>query len=589
MPVYSYQAPDGRIVDLEGDSPATEQELEQVFSSLPPISQNQESVNNFIESQQRGPISKAGSAIGGAVNAFIVDPIKAVGTVTEGTGRILGADSPQTLEEALLTAAVPFSNQGVRNLAQTGIEGVGRGAFDLGNAINQLTDRTVQRFVENPLEASLRALTPGISTALNLLPRTPSQPEIDQFKRDQINSQMVEAVKSQPLVPEVIGNADLPTAEAIPLAASAVPVGPSAIRKGASLLESGIAKGISKVKSGAETIASRGIFKQPLNAAATEALGITPVEGSQNLIPVVKRSVLDANAGKIPTNISGQELLDRAADFKIDQYVNGLKVAEQEGLAHSTQSLTKAMEERILRDHPTYGSQQVQDVIDSVISENQKLFSKDYISPTDGQKAAVQINRDLNKTNPGRIPKTDAQINAETALSQELSMQGSEMYQASTGTMGTPNQDWGALKQARDGYFGELKSAQLSDAGKSPGGSGVPTTKLGAAAKVARKVGGRVLVPTNAENVSNSLIRTLNEAQARPLLEGPLDPIQQESLISRYRKPPPALPASASQSLDAQIEKLIKSYPKDIKSNPDLARKIAESELGLGRPARSSP
>lgn len=586
MPVYSYQAPDGRIVDLEGDSPATEQELEQVFSSLPPISQNQESVNNFIESQQRGPISKAGSAIGGAVNAFVVDPIKAVGTVTEGTGRILGSDSPQSLEEALLTAAVPFSNQGVRNLAQTVAEGAGRGAFDLGNAINQLVGRKTQQLAENPLEASLQALTPGgVSAALSLLPRTPSQSEIDQFKRDQLNSQMVEAVKSQPLVPEVIGNADLPTAEALPLAASAVPVGPSAIRKGASLLERGLTKGISKVKSGAETIAARGIFKQPLTAAATEALGITPVEGSQNLIPVVKRSVLDANGGKIPTNISGQELLDKAADFKIDQYINGLKVAEQEGLAHSTQSLRKAMEERILRDHPTYGPEQVQDVIDAVISENQGLFSKEYISPTDGQKATVQINRDLNKTNPGRIPKTDAQINAETALSQELSRQGSEMYQASTGTMGTPNQDWGALKQARDGFFGELKSAQLSDAGKTPG-AGIPTSKVGAAAKVAKKVGGRALLPTNAENVSNSLIRTLNEAEARPLLEGPLDPIQQENLMQQYKIKPPALPTA---TLDAQIEALIKSYPKDIKSNPDLARKIAESELGLGRPARSAP
>lgn len=38
MAIYSYEAPDGRIIDLEGDSPATEQELEQVFSSLPPPS-----------------------------------------------------------------------------------------------------------------------------------------------------------------------------------------------------------------------------------------------------------------------------------------------------------------------------------------------------------------------------------------------------------------------------------------------------------------------------------------------------------------------------------------------------------------------
>lgn len=36
MPDYKYKAPNGRVFTLRGDSPATEQELEQVYASLPP-------------------------------------------------------------------------------------------------------------------------------------------------------------------------------------------------------------------------------------------------------------------------------------------------------------------------------------------------------------------------------------------------------------------------------------------------------------------------------------------------------------------------------------------------------------------------
>jgi hypothetical protein len=37
MPVYVVTAPDGRKVKLKGDTPPTEQDLDEVFASLPPI------------------------------------------------------------------------------------------------------------------------------------------------------------------------------------------------------------------------------------------------------------------------------------------------------------------------------------------------------------------------------------------------------------------------------------------------------------------------------------------------------------------------------------------------------------------------
>lgn len=567
MPVYSYQSPDGRVVKLEGDSPATEQELESIFSTLAPVSAPapvatpsiEDQINQrFIRSEQASPISQAIDRAKG-LGEMVIAPFRAIGGAVSELAGAAGEQSaqPMDLSTRLKYALIPASNPLLQNLAQTGLETAGRTAFDLGNSINELVSSGANQVVNNPLETALSLAFPAAGGALSLRSRTPTQAEVDANLQSELRGRGVAAVKSEPLVPEVLGEANIPLANELELALQALPVAPKAIRGAAGVIESGA----TKLKSGVDTVRSRGIFKQPLTAATTEALGITPIEGAADLIPVVKKSVLDANGGKIPTGVSGQELLDRAADFKINQYVDGLKLAEQQGLRHSIQSLVQAMEQRILRDHPTYGPAQVDEVLNAVRKENQALFSSEFISPVEGQRAAVAINRDLNKTNPGRVPKTDAQVNAETALSQELSRQGSEMYQASTGTYGTPNQDWGALKQARDGFFGELKSAQLTDAGKNPGGSGIPTSKVGAVANVVRRVGGRALVPTRAENVSNSLIRTLNESPSRPPVS-PIDPIQQQGILDRYtpRASPPPLPAgpevAAPLSLDDQLNAL---------------------------------
>lgn len=561
MPLFDLEDPQtGDIITVEHPQEPTQEEALLTFSnsaaptpeavSTTPVSQEQQSVEDFIKSQQAGPLSKLATSGAGLLDALIAQPVMAA---TRLPGDIIqGFQTPNP------NVPVPVLG-GQLNNAQTLAESGARVAFDLGNAINKAGSGMVREFSQNPLETSLKALmgSSPLGQLYNLRSRTPDQREINNFLADQVAAKQVEAVKSQPLLPEVLGKADLEGAQDISSAAALIPaVGPTL--RGAKTLGN-VAK--SKIGSAIETVNTRGIFKQPLTAATTEALGITPIEGSQNIIPVVKRSVLDANGGKIPTSVSGKELLDKAADFEINQYINGLKLSEQQGLRHSTQSLIQAMEQRILRDHPTYGPSQVEDVLNAVRKENQALFASDYISPVEGQKYAVQINRDLNKTNPNRVPKTDAQVNAETALSQELSRQGGEMYQASTGTYGTPNQNWGALKQARDGFFGELKSAQLSDAGKNPGGSTIPTSKAGIASNLLRRVGGRSLVPTRAENVSNSLTRTLNESQPSPPVD-PIDPIQQQNIIRQYTPAqapvalPAAVPVQAPLSLNDQLKAL---------------------------------
>lgn len=326
-------------------------------------------------------------------------------------------------------------------------------------------------------------------------------------------------------------------------------------------------------------IAERGVFKQPLAAATTEAIGVTPAEGSQALVPVIKSSILEANNGTIPKNVAPQQVIQNAMDYKINQYKEGLKLAEDQGLAHSSQSLVKAMESNLVRDYPLADQAQITSIIESTKSKYPKLFSQDYISPVEGQKGAVQINRVVNDKNPNRVPQTNEQLTAQTALSQELSRQGSEMYQASTRTTATPNQDWGVLSQTQEGLLGQLKIAQSADAGKNPGGSGLSLTKGGVVGKALKKIGGRALVPTNAENVGNSFQRMLNEGEGRPV-GAPIDPAFQQGIINQYTPRAAAAPTAAAPvapTFEQRIQAIVQKLPREMRGSNE--RSLAEAIL----------
>src|SRR3990167_7279834 len=55
MPRYTVQSPDGRKVTLEGNSPPTEQDLDQVFSSLPQKESIQQNASLGIEEGKLTP------------------------------------------------------------------------------------------------------------------------------------------------------------------------------------------------------------------------------------------------------------------------------------------------------------------------------------------------------------------------------------------------------------------------------------------------------------------------------------------------------------------------------------------------------
>lgn len=535
------------------------------FSANPSFNSNEGSLNQFITQQRAGPVDKLGNQLKSLLENFVYTPGRAIAGTAEGLQRV--AQEGFNEKQDPLTAALggPFQNPVVQNIGQNVLEAGARGAFDLGNSIDELLKHPDQ------LVKLLTQFNPLVQ-ASSFLPHTPNAEEINQFIADQAKAKQVQAVKSQPLLPEVIGKTDIPLANNLQVVGEQVlPLAIPAIR--------GAPGTFSKVKNSiASAVENRGILKQPLSAATTEAFGITPVEGAQDIVPVVKSSVIEANGGKLPSGPITHQTLKDAADFKIKQYVDGLKVADEQGLRHSVASLEDAMRTHLEQIYPTYSEEQINSIIETTKQGHGKLFAKDYILPTEGQQAAREINLEVNNKNPNRQVKTNEQLNAETALSQELSRQGKEVYQAATGTLGTPNQDWGLLTQAQEGLTGELKSAQRSDAGKNvAGGQKIPTTLGGLTAKGAKKIGGRVLIPTNSENVLNSLNRTLTEGKARPH-PGAIDPDYQQAIIDQYTpKTAPNISVSElpTPTLEQQIQAVMKRLPSQFRTR-DMAEKLIQ-------------
>ena len=59
MPIFEIESPDGQVVEIEGDSPPSEQELENIFSSISPISTQGQPVQEPQIPEQLNPLQKA--------------------------------------------------------------------------------------------------------------------------------------------------------------------------------------------------------------------------------------------------------------------------------------------------------------------------------------------------------------------------------------------------------------------------------------------------------------------------------------------------------------------------------------------------
>lgn len=162
MPIYDVQAPDGRSFELEGDSPPTEQELEQVFASLPKAGlkqstqeslANQEAAKQAIIQREQRPATQKVMQAAGAIPGAIMD----IG------GKLLsGIPQIPTVLSQPQTILPTFAESGRR----TGMDIV-----QLGNMLLPKTQKDIQALSIGPVAQLINAIS-------NLAPRTPTEAEI---------------------------------------------------------------------------------------------------------------------------------------------------------------------------------------------------------------------------------------------------------------------------------------------------------------------------------------------------------------------------------------------------------------------------
>lgn len=171
MPVYRFQAPDGRQFGLEGDSPPNEQELEAAFAALPPLARapmatsgrtpEQEALaQQFISQAQRPTLEKlveGGLGLGKALVSPLISMAKGVGQIPT------VINDPSTL--------IP-----------TGGEVGRRVGMDITNLVRNFPQVAPYTTALGPLLGPPMDIVRGVG---NLASRTPSEQEVEAFVQGQ--------------------------------------------------------------------------------------------------------------------------------------------------------------------------------------------------------------------------------------------------------------------------------------------------------------------------------------------------------------------------------------------------------------------
>jgi len=529
MALFDIENPNtGAVITVEHDQAPTQDEAAAIIAqtSAPaaaiPVQPTAEQAfaKKYTAEQQQPLLSKVGNiaSIGPNLIASLVEQaVKGA----QGAGELLGAGTVNRREAT-------------RNAYQTGLEALARPTYDVLNAVRQ----AIRYGADNPTSVgtAMRAVTNPLGSIAPLIQslqaRTPSSDEVSQVFKRELENKAFDEVRETPIAPEIFGKANIPLAEALPL----VPVVPGAAGV-AVKIGTKAAKGVGAT---AAKVASRGLFKAPLEDVVTKTLGITAQEGSGELVPVLKSRILEAT-GKAPTNAAQAiAAAGKTEDFLINKTVDALKVADQQGLQMSKQAMLQNAEDAIRKAQPTIPQAEV----DAALQPFRDRLP-DTITPSQGQKLLVEQNNFLDSVFgdtgiPARKTKGNASVTARLGIADSMSNQLDDLYRAASGLDESPYRDWGQVRDAKTGLNEQIISAQRTQAGKVPGGKGVPVTKTGLGSK-ALKTMARPFVPREIEAIDNGVQRIFKDAQGTPA-PGPIDPAAQQALIQKYTPQPPTTP-----------------------------------------------
>lgn len=439
----------------------------------------------------------------------------------QGVGTVLGGEAP------------------ISDAAQTALEIVPRATFDLGAAIRAASqDPQTLSAIANPMVAALKEIFEG--------KRTPSQAEIQRAFEIQQEQQQIAQFGEQPIVPEVFGKSNIDVARAAPLVtgiggtARAIP----AISRELPAIGSRI---VSPVAEALSTVRSRGIFSKPLEDAITRSTGITASEGSLEIATVAKTRISEW-PGKPPK--TAQEAVDvatKAQTSVLQDALQPLKLAENEGLVMKGDSMIVKGREAVARDFPSLADDT--EAINGVLNEFSYLRGD--LAPTRGQGFLKELNRRYN----GLENKNSPAASAYRAIRSELSNQTDDIIKAQTGRDISPYREWGQLEEFKEGVRGQISSAQRSQGGREGAESvgRIPTTTRGAIGETVRQLPvSRALVPRAIESVDKGIRRIFKEVKSLPK-GSDLSEETVLSLRSRYQPGnlPPELPVTVTPDLQA--------------------------------------
>lgn len=490
--------------------------LDEPSNVAPESSGQQASIEDFIRSQQAGPLTKLATSGAGLIDALIAGPVAAATRLPGAVARGFETDNPNT--------SIPYIG-GQLNNAQTLAESGARLVFDLGSTINQLGSKVLRDFSQNPIESSINALVAPISPLMqlyNLRSRTPNQQQIDNFLEDQLRSTQTQAVKTQPLLPEVLGEADIQAADDIASASTLIPaVGPTVrgIKTGAKALTNLKAPRIL-------TNLAENRAPATLSQVAESTLDFTPEQVAQS-VPTAVQRVRQVVGKEIPTTArEGISALDKTEKEILNQRLAINEAADNRGLiVNGNQALDSA---RSVLDEIKIITNAEKD---KILKKAEELYSGER-PPTDGQLVQMQLNEKLKGFYNAEDPIEGAQLKVDLAIRDSYAQQMDEISQIMTGRAESPYSDIGAIIETRNALRKTLDQIEGTEANKKTGlkkgASKIPLTRTGMVAKGADTV---------LSQVQKNQLRKLNEATQRIFSEG------EASIVS------PEIPAQTLEEL----------------------------------------
>lgn len=518
----------------------------------------------IIQREQRPGLSQALEALGAPLvlgKDLVGGTFNLIKEGAQGAGTILGDTVQDTAQPVPATgqllsdvlSKIPGLNlippKVMRNVQQTALEVGPRMIYELGQGgVALAQDPQKALGVVSPVSEAIRQLFEGS--------RTPTEQEIQKAIDDQTTLQAMAEVGEEPIVPEIIGEANIPVARSAPLVTGA----PGVVRA--------VASGVGKAASVVSRL--KGRVSPTLSQSASAVFDLAPAEAEQilaNSFPILK----DLRKGVPKDSRTALEISRVGRGELYDQASGYLKQAEAKDLRMKGDVAVNAVTEEI-------------SAIPTLTAEEAQAFIKPYqrysmdINPVEGQKLLRRVNEELtsfyNKEGISeKVARANPEIAAKIAFRDSLSNQLDEMVKGVSGKDISPYRDIGGLIDFESNLAPRLGDVERTVAAQTTGIArptpGLPVTRLGVGARAGRAAL-RPFVKTQVERLDKEFGRLYRESPSR-IKPRSLPKQEVSGILTKYAKAP--------ETIERSLEELIRSYPKNIRDNPSLSRAVAEAEL----------